>query len=219
MHAGLWTLARLSVLTNPTDESVVSDLPVTRELFGDLMPCTLSTQRRQQFNSSVCSGTCTQGVSSHAKTRKTGNDTLGGELQNTVLTSFFAPPNKTRYLPGNQSGPTRKQKLDSTPIDVRVRRQRLGSNAPIESAPASMLRPLLLRLPGHFRLSHSVYRYLSEGTSYKRISGPLWATVVMYRTNAPTGRTTSGYVVMLNVIRCPAPQYLQNASSAASVLK
>jgi hypothetical protein len=95
------------------------------------------------------------------KTRKTGNDTLGGELQNAVLPSFLAPPNKTRYLPGNQSGPTRKQKLDSTPIDVRVRRhrQRLGSNAPIESAPASMLSPLLLRLPGHSRLSHSVCRY------------------------------------------------------------
>ena len=93
----------------------------------------------------MCSGTCTQGVSSHAKTRKTGNDTLGGELQNAVLPSFFAPPNKTRYLPGKKSGPTRKQKLDSTPIDVRVRRhrQRLGSNAPIESAPESLLNPTL----------------------------------------------------------------------------
>ena len=92
------------------------------------------------------------------KTRKTGNDTLGGELQNAVLPSFFAPPDKTRYLPGNQSGPTRKQKLDSTPIDVR-RRQRLGSNAPIESAPASTLSPLLLRLPEYSRLSHGVCRY------------------------------------------------------------
>jgi len=54
------------------------------------------------------------------KREKTGNDTLGGELQNAVLPSFFVPPNKTRYLPGKKSGPTRKQKLDSTPIDVRV---------------------------------------------------------------------------------------------------
>src|SRR5258707_9543531 len=35
--------------TNPTDESIVSGLLVTRELFGDLMPCTLLTQRRRYF--------------------------------------------------------------------------------------------------------------------------------------------------------------------------
>jgi hypothetical protein len=77
------------------------------------------------------------------KTRKTSNHTLGGELQNAVLPSFFAPPNKTRYLPGNQSGPTRKQKLDSTPIDVRFKRPNRkcpGINAePTPTTPAGVL--------------------------------------------------------------------------------
>jgi hypothetical protein len=35
--------------TNPTDESIVADLRVVRQLFGDLMPCTLLTQRRRYF--------------------------------------------------------------------------------------------------------------------------------------------------------------------------
>src|ERR1700682_391006 len=35
--------------TNPTDESIVSDLPVVRQLFGNPMLCTLLTQRRRYF--------------------------------------------------------------------------------------------------------------------------------------------------------------------------
>jgi len=41
---------------------------------------------------------------------------------------------------------------------VRRKHQRLRPNAPIESAPGSMLSPLQLCLPGHSRLSHSVCR-------------------------------------------------------------
>ncbi|PYT65414.1 MAG: hypothetical protein DMG42_32195 [Acidobacteria bacterium] len=35
--------------TNPTDESIVSDLPVGRQLFGNPMLCTLLTQRLPYF--------------------------------------------------------------------------------------------------------------------------------------------------------------------------
>ena len=38
--------------TNPTDESIVSGLPVVRQLFGNLMLCTLLTQRLPYFEMS-----------------------------------------------------------------------------------------------------------------------------------------------------------------------
>src|SRR5260370_34704733 len=60
-HAGMatrlpptWKLARplntrAFVGTNPTGELITPGLPVTRELFSDLMPCTLLTHRRRSF--------------------------------------------------------------------------------------------------------------------------------------------------------------------------
>src|SRR5260221_4867543 len=41
--------ARLDRLVGTTQEPPTSESPVTRELFGDLMPCTLLTQRRRYF--------------------------------------------------------------------------------------------------------------------------------------------------------------------------
>jgi hypothetical protein len=40
---------RAFVATNPTGESIVSDLPVVRQLFGNPMRCTLLTQRLPYF--------------------------------------------------------------------------------------------------------------------------------------------------------------------------
>src|SRR6202035_608443 len=109
--------------------------------------------------SSACFGTHTGSASSHAKTRKTDNHTYANTLENPIRASFFAQSSKTRCVAGRQSAPTRSQEPNSNPTAQRVRRtrQRLRPNAPIESAPGSMLSPLLLRLPGHSRLSHSVY--------------------------------------------------------------
>jgi hypothetical protein len=84
-------------------------------------------------------------VSSHAKTGKTDNHTYANTLENPIRTSFFAQSSKIQYITGRQSANTQSQQPDSKPIAQRIRRrrQRLRSNAPIESAPESLLSPTL----------------------------------------------------------------------------
>ena len=93
---------------------------------------------------------------------------------------------------------------------VRRKHQRLRSNAPIESAPESPLSRVLLSLPGHLRLSHSVTQGISARDRSPATANAYWPSTITWRQRCTVG--VRSRPVIPNPIELVAVQWTQCTS-------